>query len=236
MNDKLLIIGPPNSNKFTLLQKIFQSIPKIPKSQSHQGLIHPILLETKHYSTKIDIWIDEYSSMKEWSEGFMSDEAREVREVINGIIWCFKFDQGFIQIENELKEFMKLIECFRDDNEGEWGGMIVAMGKGEIEEDERLKYEDLFIINGIEFIDSSQEGRNEFNELQGFSRVREIIECHDWDIQDMKEATENSNIGADGFEIDDILNKLEGAKQDVLELPDDEKHEYIMKFIENLNL
>lgn len=245
MNDKLLIIGPPKSGKFTLIQSLFNSLPKdIPLEAPHQGIIHPITLKTKYFETEIDLWIDETDDFETWSEEFITDEAKEARDVINGLVLVFKFEEGFEIIEKKVESLGKLIDKFHQDNEdsedGRWGGLIVAVGMGDVNEEDRLKFEDLFVDYGIEMVCFQQQGKNEFGEVLGKERVRQIIECHEWDIQ-QEESTESTEVNEAGLfgndDLDDVVKKLQNAKEYIKTLNDDEaKHKYAELIIKELNI
>jgi len=263
MKDRLLIIGPPKSGKLTLIKSLFGSLPSnIPMDEPHSGLVHRVELSTKYFTTGIDLWIDEVNAIdnfKEWCDEFTSDEAREVRDVINGVVLCFKYDVGLDGIEMMIDCLNKLVEKFKNDNhqcdevegEGEWNGMVIAVGFGDVDEDFKLQCEDLFLVQGgIEMCHFHDSGKNEFGEIVGKERIRQIIECHDWEIEEFKDdvvikATEDDDKDAkmvnllndEHIDLNKILEKLNTAKSEISKLSsDDAKRQYAQKIINDLGI
>ncbi len=252
MKDRLLIVGPPKSGKFTLVKSVFGSLPQnIPKDAPHQGIIHRIELSTKYFKTALDLWIDETDDLAEWCKEFGSLEAKEAREVINGIIFTFKFDDGVRKIEEMVEHMTGLIEKFQEDGgDYQWDGFVVGAGFGEqVDEDLKLEIEDLFIMNGIEMVWFEEVGKNEFGEVLGKERIRQVVECHDWEITDFKDDPVLSTEEIDGnaemigllngndIDLDQILTKLNIAKDEISKLENDEdKHKYAKDVIDSLGI
>lgn len=249
--DRLLVIGAPNSGKITFVNSTFDSCPiDIPLSDesSHEGIIHHVQISTKYFTTGIDIWIDETEDFQSWCEEFSSDGAKEARDVIKGIVYTFKFSDGVDVIIERVGHLKKLIEKFQTDGEDEeageqWDGFVLGVGFGagiDIDEDEKLQVEDALIMNGItEMVVFEEEGKNEFGEALGKQRIRQIIECHDWTtVSEPNDDEDDSRLDPHlDLDIGQILNKLNIAKNEISTLQtDEEKHKYAKDVIENLEL
>ncbi|KAL2126105.1 hypothetical protein VTI74DRAFT_1690 [Chaetomium olivicolor] len=53
------------------------------------GTTHPLPLSTPYYTASVPVWLDLISSPPEWSSSFLSAEAKEVLEVLGGVLVVF---------------------------------------------------------------------------------------------------------------------------------------------------
>ncbi|KAL2152184.1 hypothetical protein VTH82DRAFT_5368 [Thermothelomyces myriococcoides] len=53
------------------------------------GTTHPLTLSTPYYTASVPIWLDLVASPAEWSAAFLSPEAKEVLDVLGGVLVVF---------------------------------------------------------------------------------------------------------------------------------------------------
>ncbi|KAK9468375.1 hypothetical protein V1512DRAFT_102243 [Lipomyces arxii] len=98
---RILVLGPPQSGKFTLLKELSGSLPSTAPTdldirQSHAGLSHTLPLKNKYFENEIPVWIDEYEVEREhagintWAKSFSSEDAQEVVSALGAIIYTFR--------------------------------------------------------------------------------------------------------------------------------------------------
>ncbi|KAH7033556.1 uncharacterized protein B0I36DRAFT_110396 [Microdochium trichocladiopsis] len=58
-------------------------------STSLAGTTHNLSIKTSYYTAEVPIWLDLIASPEEWAESFLSDEAKEVLDVLGGIVVVF---------------------------------------------------------------------------------------------------------------------------------------------------
>lgn len=124
------------------------------------------------------------SDSAEWADSFLSDEAREVLEVLGGVVVVFSLPRaGGAGEEEEERELVRCVgRVVREGLGGwEWDGVGLAVGVGEVDlaadGGEVLdRWEDLCSEWGLEFVHLSPEkgdgdrgGRNEFGGRFTFS-------------------------------------------------------------------
>ncbi|KAM7218918.1 alpha and gamma adaptin binding protein p34 [Rhypophila decipiens] len=56
------------------------------------GTTHLLPLKTTYYTASVPIWLDLISSPEEWSASFLSDEAKEVLDVLGGVLVIFPLE------------------------------------------------------------------------------------------------------------------------------------------------
>lgn len=172
-------------------------------STSLAGASHTLSLITTYYTAEVPIWLDLISSPSEWSESFLSPEAKEVLEVLGGLIVVFALPAH--ADSEEGKAWRDLIQHVgRVVKEGlggwEWDGVSLCLGVGEI--DDVDVWEDCCADSGLEFVQvrsQSTPSRNEFggktimhisplrniahivsSEKTGIPRALEALEANDW--------------------------------------------------------
>lgn len=260
----VLILGAPNTGKLRICELIssrnldFSSI----DSKSHSGLIFKTDLSTKYYSLKLNLLVDEYpqqrcnsdrgleeeeekiNALKLWLNEFLSDDFQELREAIDGLIFCFRIDQDSLKyIEECLNVFSDIRDKLNEDKgDGLFSVVVGDSNATKINED----VEDLVIPFGFEYVNLFEKGEDEFRDKIGQDRLLEIIETHEWSQMDLKQGrdqdvydetkrnkmssmTEGLLDGQDEEEgqdekdetqsklidLDDVLMKVQQAKQNV---------------------
>ncbi|KAK3326600.1 alpha and gamma adaptin binding protein p34 [Apodospora peruviana] len=167
-------------------------------SQTLAGTTHHLSLTTAYYSATVPIWLDLIASPEEWAQTFLSPEAKEVLEVLGGVVVVFPLvSEGAAAATKELVKHVGSV--VREGLGGwEWDGVGLAVGvstggtSGE-EMDEVLdEWEDLCAELGLEFVHYHQltkekekggekKGeKNEFGERMGIERVLEALQANDW--------------------------------------------------------
>jgi hypothetical protein len=188
------------------------------------GTTHLLSLATNYYTASVPIWLDLIASPAEWSASFLSAEAKEVLDVLGGVIVVFslpsasssslgsdsastlgtsssqtppaqtspegKGRDGHEQVKQLVTHVGNVV---REGLGGwEWDGVSLAVGIGEGEDAELDEWEDLCAQSGLEFVHvprlgggdtgkgEQKNGRNEFGERMGMSRIVEALEANDW--------------------------------------------------------
>ncbi|KAI1660613.1 hypothetical protein F4813DRAFT_386806 [Daldinia decipiens] len=153
-------------------------------STSLAGSSHNLSLKTAYYTAEVPIWLDLISSPSEWAGSFLSPEAKEVLEVLGGIVVVFSLPVK--SQTDEIKAAQELIQnvgkVVKDGLGGwSWDGVGLCLGVGEI--DDVDEWEDCCAEWGLEFVqvkNQSVSTRNEFGEKAGIPRALEALESNDW--------------------------------------------------------
>ncbi|KAK5103977.1 hypothetical protein LTS08_003401 [Lithohypha guttulata] len=104
----------------------------------------PLTIRNKYYSSRLTLWCDELPQvgfardigpdLAEWSNNMLSDEAREVRDVIGGVIVILPYSQGSFSAhkteEGELRMYERYLTCvnsLRDTIEDESGRNLATV-------------------------------------------------------------------------------------------------------------
>ncbi|OHF02756.1 alpha and gamma adaptin binding protein p34 [Colletotrichum orchidophilum] len=183
-----------------------------PASTTLAGTTHILPIKTSYYTADVPIWLDLIASPAEWSASFLSPEAKEVLTVLGGLVVVFALPSSSSSPLSpsstpapapattpapaiplsppSVEETRALItEVGRIVREGlggwGWDGVGLGIGVGDGQADE---WEDLCAEWGLEFVQvrggKKDDGRNEFGEKMGISRVLEALESNDWDAAD----------------------------------------------------
>ncbi|KAK0619752.1 hypothetical protein B0T14DRAFT_537419 [Immersiella caudata] len=172
------------------------------ESSSLAGITHQLPLSTQYYTASVPIWLDVVSSPSEWASSFLAPEAKEVLDVLGGVLVVFNVgvppspsSGGAPEGKTETKEFISHVgRVVREGLGGwEWDGVLLAVGvgdlsKGEEGEEEIDEWEDVCTEWGLEFVHvphtqgsaGEGEGRNEFGERMGVARALEALQANDW--------------------------------------------------------
>ncbi|KAJ8124328.1 hypothetical protein O1611_g9314 [Lasiodiplodia mahajangana] len=177
-------------------------------STSLAGASHNLSLKTTYYTAEVPIWLDLISSPSEWSASFLSAEAKEVLEVLGGLMIIFPLPVH-TQAE-EVKAAKDLIQHVgKVVKEGlggwEWDGVGLCLGVGEI--DDVDIWEDCCAQFGLEFVqvrNQATPSRNEFGEKTGIPRALEALEANDW---------ANASLDDLGSDFEDIGAEIEAEEQ-----------------------
>ncbi|KAI3335737.1 hypothetical protein F4824DRAFT_142961 [Ustulina deusta] len=177
-------------------------------STSLAGASHNLPLKTTYYTAEVPIWLDLISSPSEWSASFLSPEAKEVLEVLGGVMIVFALPVHAYSDEGKsTQELVKQVGRVVKEGLGgwEWDGVGLCLGVGEI--DDVDIWEDCCAESGLEFVqvrNQSTPSRNEFGEKTGIPRALEALEANDW-----------ANASADdlGSDFEDIDAEMENQKK-----------------------
>ncbi|KAK5636783.1 hypothetical protein RRF57_012495 [Xylaria bambusicola] len=122
-------------------------------STSLAGASHNLSLKTAYYTAEVPIWLDLISSPSEWSASFLSAEAKEVLEVLGGVMIVFALPVNATSDEGKAsQELIKQIGKVVKEGLGgwEWDGVGLCLGVGEI--DDVDIWEDCCAESGLEFV------------------------------------------------------------------------------------
>ncbi|KAI0376677.1 hypothetical protein F5Y04DRAFT_265823 [Hypomontagnella monticulosa] len=155
-------------------------------STSLAGSSHNLSLKTAYYTAEVPIWLDLIASPSEWAGSFLSPEAKEVLEVLGGLVVVFSLP--IKSQTNETKAARDLIQnvgkVVKDGLGGwSWDGVGLCLGVGEI--DDVDEWEDCCAEWGLEFVQVKNQSvttRNEFGEKTGIPRALEALESNDWSL------------------------------------------------------
>ncbi|KAM0811123.1 putative Increased recombination centers protein 6 [Seiridium cardinale] len=148
------------------------------------GTTHDLDLKTAYYTATVPIWLDLISEPSDWSESFLAPEAKEVLDVLGGVVIVFplpgKADSDEARAAKDLIQHVgKVVK------EGlggwSWEGVGLCLGFGEI--DDVDEWDECAAESGLEFVQvraKSSDARNEFGEKTGIPRAREALEANDW--------------------------------------------------------
>ncbi|KAI8947915.1 hypothetical protein F4801DRAFT_559104 [Xylaria longipes] len=149
------------------------------------GASHNLSLKTTYYTAEVPIWLDLISSPEEWSASFLSPEAKEVLEVLGGVMVVFALPVHSQSEEGKsAQDLIKQVGKVVKDGLGGWGwdGIGLCLGVGEI--DDVDVWEDCCAESGLEFVqvrNQATPSRNEFGEKTGIPRALEALEANDWE-------------------------------------------------------
>lgn len=177
-------------------------------SSTLAGASHNLPLKTAYYTADVPIWLDLISSPSEWSASFLSSEAKEVLEVLGGLMIVFALPLHAQSEEaNSAKDLITQVGKVVKDGLGgwEWDGVSLCLGVGEI--DDVDIWEDCCAESGLEFVQvrkQSTPSRNEYGEKTGIPRALEALEANDW---------ANASLDDLGSDFEDIETEIEDQKR-----------------------
>ncbi|KAJ4299550.1 hypothetical protein N0V90_004796 [Kalmusia sp. IMI 367209] len=226
---RILALGAPESGVLSLLKDLTGSAPDL-VSDTTAGLSHEWHLETKYYTAKLPIWIDEIPDVSEWRTEFTKPEAREVVSVLGAWIFCFKKPIAEKDVDT-IKETLQAIADVIEKACGYGADQVclaVAMPQSTTPylEKSTEDWDELCMEYGFEFVDSEAKGKNEFGEEMGIKRVEDALKANEWDggdgDKDLDFETDDFNEGLDAEERE-MGMELFGMKNAVHGLDDDEE-------------
>lgn len=275
MSNYALLLGAPYTGKVKVAKHVFSNnidLDAIDK-KSHSGLIFKGTLANRYYSYFLNLFVDEYTDrdrddlksdkediklecLHKWYEEFASDALKELRDVLNGLIFCVNIDEDSVEY---FEECLKVVSNIRDllaaDN-FDWDGFTVVVGKSIIGKSDDV-FVDASLGYGIEFLNLSQAGENEYRDKIGIDRLMEIMETHDWHDVQVKENDNNqryisskrqkaeemcegllSDRTEEGenfdtkIDLSGLLEKINSAKDNVQHVNKNQRDEYVSKIIE----
>ncbi|EMR70572.1 putative alpha and gamma adaptin binding protein p34 protein [Eutypa lata UCREL1] len=150
------------------------------------GTTHNLALNTAYYTAEVPIWLDLIASPSEWAASFLSPEAKEVLEVLGGVVVVFSLPTSPSSGDGAHDLIRNIGRVVREGLGGwEWDGVSLCVGVGEI--DDVDEWEDCCAEWGLEFVQvrgqhqsAGASDRNEFGEKTGIPRILEALESNDW--------------------------------------------------------
>lgn len=215
----VLVVGGPSTGKLRICEEFTTpDLERLQPNDSHSGLIVPFELSTTYYKVNGKLLIDEYpasreglhsmkenevlSALRSWGEEFTSGETKELRECLEGLVFCVDATKSSVKyVESSLEELSRIKGMLDDESEeGMWPGFLAVVAP---QDDDDI--EDLCISQGFEFISLSSSGVNEFKEKVGKERLRELFETHEW-----KQMERSTKV----LSVDDNNSEFESRKRD----------------------
>ncbi|KUI63863.1 Increased recombination centers protein 6 [Cytospora mali] len=158
-------------------------------SASLAGTTHDLDLKTPYYTATVPIWLDLITTPSEWAHSFLSPEAKEVLEVLGGLIVVFAIPTTASSTETKelIREVGNVVK--RGLGGWAWDGVGLGIGVGEVAHLDDLDVWDEACGNaGLEFVHlapsaaaAAPDAKNEYGEKMGIARVLEAIESNEWD-------------------------------------------------------
>ncbi|KAL1596651.1 hypothetical protein SLS60_009299 [Paraconiothyrium brasiliense] len=181
---RILAVGAPDSGVLSLIKDLTGSAPEL-ITDTTAGLSHEWNIETKYYTAKVPIWIDEIPKVSEWRTEFTKPEAKEVVTAIGAWIYCFKKPvtiKDVDTIKDTMQTIAKVIETacgYSDDHVR----LAVAMPQSITPylDKSAEDWDDLCMEHGFEFVDSEAKGKNQFGEEKGIKRVEDALKAQEWE-------------------------------------------------------
>ncbi|CAJ2507105.1 Uu.00g082910.m01.CDS01 [Anthostomella pinea] len=153
-------------------------------STSLAGSSHNLSIKTAYYTADVPIWIDLISSPSEWAGSFLSPEAKEVLQVLGGVMVVFSLPVKSDSEEGKAaRELIQHVGKVVKDGLGGWGwdGVGLCLGVGEI--DDVDEWDDCCAEWGLELVQvrtQSVATRNDLGEKTGIPRALEAFQSNDW--------------------------------------------------------
>lgn len=143
-----------------------------PVSSSLAGTTHDLKLKTAYYNTTVPVWLDLIQAPAEWASSFLSEEAKEVLEVLGGMVVIFAIPSE-TSASSSTQDLTKTIiqEVGKVIKEGlggwEWDGVSLAVGVGEVAHlDDLDVWDEVCGDAGLEFVhvapSAATDAKNEF--------------------------------------------------------------------------
>jgi hypothetical protein len=194
-------------------------------------------------------------ALEKWYKEFLSEECDELRQVLNGVFLCINTTTSLEYIKNCLEVLGNIRENIGSDDSH---GFIAIIGTNENNDEKDLvqkheEIEDLVLVHGFEYLNLSDLGYNEYKEKIGKDRLLEILDTHDWDnieredpkyeqnkLEKLNEMTKgllddnedhDPSASSPTMDLNEILLKLQIAKENIHNLDSIQKEEYINKVI-----
>lgn len=225
-------------------------------------MIYNCELNTKYFHLSLNILIEEFPDLRDtefdtveclrnWFEEFSKDEFAELRDALDGLVYCVPMDSSSVKSLDKQLEIVAQIKELLDE---EPFYVVVGSAKSEVKPELVEEVEDEVIMNGFEFVDLNENGSNEFMEKVGKNRLLEIFETHLWSDMDKVDLPEEKYVShkrdkiADMtkglLEVEDadqpekeidlerLMQKLRVDKDKVDQLKEEEKKDYVDSLVQ----
>lgn len=123
-------------------------------SSTLAGTTHDLNLETAYYKTTVPVWLDLIVAPEEWAASFLTEEAKEVLEVLGGVIVVFAIPLG-TNSSSPSKDLIREVGKVIKEGLGgwEWDGVTLAVGVGEVDHlDDLDTWDEVCGDAGLEFV------------------------------------------------------------------------------------
>lgn len=132
------------------------------------GTTHDLHLKTTYYTATVPIWLDLITTPSEWALTFLSPEAKEVLEVLGGVVVVFAIPPP--ASSSATKELIGEVGRVMKEGLGgwEWDGVGLGVGVGDVEHlDDLDVWDEACGDAGLEFVhvasaDAAPDAKNEF--------------------------------------------------------------------------
>ncbi|KAI9791575.1 MAG: hypothetical protein M1833_001496 [Piccolia ochrophora] len=169
---RILILGPPSSDPLTLIKGTFHLTGSAPTSTTNTtaGLSHTWDIKTSYYHASVPIWIDEVPDPTAWKNDFLSDEAKEVVDVLGAMVVGFRKPIDPKALDG-VKALLDAASAVATHGCGPgWDGVLLAVAMPQsttpILSVSFEEWEDLCQDLGFEYVDVEMTGRNQFGGTQ----------------------------------------------------------------------
>ncbi|KAH9904918.1 alpha and gamma adaptin binding protein p34-domain-containing protein [Xylariomycetidae sp. FL2044] len=182
---RILAVSLTNSTQHLtrVIKDLTGSAPE-PTSTSLAGSSHTLSIETAYYKADVPIWLDLIQTPSEWSASFLTEEAKEVLEVLGGVMVVFSIPSKSESDEGRAaRDLIQQVGKVVKEGLGgwEWDGVGLCLGVGE--HDDVDAWDDCCAEWGLEFVQVKSQSvptRNEFGEKTGIPRALEALQANDW--------------------------------------------------------
>ncbi|GEQ67034.1 hypothetical protein JCM33374_g697 [Metschnikowia sp. JCM 33374] len=186
--NNVLVLGPPHSGKIRIAQHITKDLDTSTlQPESHSGLIYNYQLNTKYFSSNVNLLIEEYpdsrdshaspvASLQSFYTELKSPEYSELRDALDGLVFTVDFARHS-DIFSDLLDIFIQIKSLLEDNDI---FSVVVSCNDSLSKSTVDMVEDEVISHGFEFVNFSEEGTNEYREKLGKDRLVEIFQSHEW--------------------------------------------------------
>ena len=201
------------------------------------GASHKHEISNKYYSATIPVWIDDLQDLDGWLEGFMSDEATEVRDEIACYMLVVQTPCSRERYEHVLS-MMKAINKVIGLGTQEATSMLILMPNPHTSSfcPTHDEWEDACMDLDFDFAFGPIEGSVDESQLPGIEHVQQSLELIDWNGRDFDPASDDepalSYLGGDGDEmasgrlVDSVptaYDRLQETRESIKRLPDAER-------------
>ena len=148
-----------------------------PSNDSLAGVTHDLHLKTAYYTAQVPVWLDVISSPAEWANTFLTPEAKEVLDVLGGLVVVFTLPSTTGPSRDETRTLLHHVgRVVREGLSGwEWDGVSIGIGVGEATDVD--EWEDCCADGGLEFIQVkavASDKRNEFGGMFAFQHSGQV--------------------------------------------------------------
>lgn len=226
-NHKVLILFPSTlrtHDRVAFLSTIFQE-----QYDEQKSIFRDVQWKTKYYKVNLDLYVDNYMVLEEWINEFLSEECRELREVLSGVI--FVLDEIRNDSSPHIRCIKRLLESMDEDIFSKFfvGCNFAEDMMNETSLDDlnsTLMDLNLEVVNWIDKTCSSME-------KAGPERIKEILDIYQWSNMDYQreDSERETDPRPNTVDMNSFISRLDEAKLKYQNIKDPEEAE---KFIESI--